>query len=130
MDMASDTKKRKFAECQEKSPATEEVSSDENSSGGILFKKGPWSSTEDEILKAYVLKFGAIKWEDVKKYTRLLRSGKSCRLRWLNHLRPDLKKGPFTSEEKDHIIKQYYEKGPKWSLIAAEVLLFECFFFT
>ncbi|CAO2837456.1 unnamed protein product [Amaranthus hypochondriacus] len=121
MDMISHTKKRKIAECQEKSPGVKEVLSDEKSSKGILLKIGPWSSAEDEQLNAYVSEFGAKKWEDVKKRTRLLRSGKSCRLRWLNHLRPELKKGPLTREEKNCIIKLHYKSGNQWSLIASKL---------
>ena len=34
----------------------------------------------------------------------LQRCGKSCRLRWINYLRPDLKRGSFTSEEEQIII--------------------------
>ena len=29
----------------------------------------------------------------------LKRTGKSCRLRWLNYLRPDVKRGNFTADE-------------------------------
>ena len=35
----------------------------------------------------------------------LLRCGKSCRVRWINYLRPDIKRGPFTAEEEDSIIQ-------------------------
>ena len=34
----------------------------------------------------------------------LQRCGKSCRLRWLNYLRPGVKKGKFTPEEEEAII--------------------------
>jgi len=35
----------------------------------------------------------------------LLRCGKSCRLRWTNYLRPDLKRGAFSEAEEDQIIQ-------------------------
>lgn len=35
----------------------------------------------------------------------LMRCGKSCRLRWINYLRPDLKRGAFTEDEEDQIIQ-------------------------
>ncbi|CAL9178294.1 unnamed protein product [Musa hybrid cultivar] len=52
---------------------------------------------------------------------RLLRCGKSCRLRWINYLRPDLKRGNFTEEEDELIIKLHGVLGNKWSLIAGRL---------
>jgi myb proto-oncogene protein len=43
----------------------------------------------------------------------LLRCGKSCRLRWINYLRPDLKRGNFTEEEDELIIKLHELLGNK-----------------
>jgi hypothetical protein len=43
----------------------------------------------------------------------LLRCGKSCRLRWINYLRPDLKRGNFTEEEDELIIKFHELFGNK-----------------
>lgn len=51
----------------------------------------------------------------------MLRCGKSCRLRWINYLRPDLKRGNFTEEEDELIIKLHSVLGNKWSLIAARL---------
>jgi myb proto-oncogene protein len=84
-------------------------------------KKGPWTPSEDAVLEAYVKKHGVRNWNVVQKETGLLRCGKSCRLRWSNHLRPDLKKGTFTKEEKNLIIKLHYRMGNKWAQIAAYV---------
>ncbi|XP_022727845.1 transcription repressor MYB6-like isoform X2 [Durio zibethinus] len=54
-------------------------------------------------------------------YKGLLRCGKSCRLRWINYLRPDLKRGNFTEEEDELIIKLHSLLGNKWSLIAGRL---------
>lgn len=98
-------------------------SSDEGSDGDCLpLKKGPWTSKEDEILAAYVIKNGEGNWNAIQKNTGLMRCGKSCRLRWANHLRPDLKKGPFTQEEERRIIEMHARMGNKWARMAAEVL--------
>ncbi|KAM0938879.1 putative transcription factor MYB-HB-like family [Dioscorea sansibarensis] len=51
----------------------------------------------------------------------LLRCGKSCRLRWTNYLRPDIKRGPFTPEEQKSIIQLHGIVGNKWSTIAAQL---------
>lgn len=92
-------------------------------SGGVnsRLKKGPWTSAEDAILVEYVTKHGEGNWNAVQKHTGLARCGKSCRLRWANHLRPDLKKGAFTPEEEHLIIELHAKMGNKWARMAAEV---------
>ncbi|PIN24919.1 Transcription factor, Myb superfamily [Handroanthus impetiginosus] len=84
-------------------------------------KKGPWTSAEDAILVAYVTKHGEGNWNAVHKRTGLARCGKSCRLRWANHLRPDLKKVPISQEEEDLIVKLHAKMGNKWARMAAEL---------
>lgn len=51
----------------------------------------------------------------------LLRCGKSCRLRWMNYLRPDIKRGNITPEEDDLIIRMHSLLGNRWSLIAGRL---------
>lgn len=46
--------------------------------------------------------------------TGLLRCGKSCRLRWVNYLRPDLKRGNFGEDEEDLIIKLHALLGNRY----------------
>lgn len=58
----------------------------------------------------------------VQKNTGLARCGKSCRLRWANHLRPDLKKGAFTIQEEKLILELQAKYGNKWARIATEVM--------
>lgn len=87
--------------------------------GGL--KKGPWTSAEDAILAEYVTNHGEGNWNAVQRHTGLARSGKSCRLRWKNHLRSDLIKVPFTPEEKHLIIELHAKMGNKWARMAAEV---------
>ncbi|BAT73190.1 hypothetical protein LR48_Vigan01g006700 [Vigna angularis] len=81
--------------------------------------KGAWSKEEDELLINYVNRHGVGNWSSLPKAAGLLRCGKSCRLRWMNYLRPNLKKGNFTQEETDLIIHQHSLLGNKWSQIAA-----------
>ncbi|KAF2300637.1 hypothetical protein GH714_014866 [Hevea brasiliensis] len=67
-------------------------------------KKGPWSPEEDSKLKEYIEKFGTGgNWIALPQKAGLKRCGKSCRLRWLNYLRPNIKHGEFSDEE-DRII--------------------------
>lgn len=99
---------------------------EEADGGGVVgreghLKKGPWSAKEDAILIDYVKKYGQGNWNAVQKHSGLARCGKSCRLRWANHLRPDLKKGAFTKEEENRILELHVKMGNKWARMAAEV---------
>uniref|UniRef100_M1DRS7 GmMYB29A1 protein n=1 Tax=Solanum tuberosum TaxID=4113 RepID=M1DRS7_SOLTU len=84
-------------------------------------KKGAWSPDEDQKLKSYIMKFGIWNWSHMPKFAGLSRTGKSCRLRWMNYLRPDIKRGPFTMEEVEIVIKTYQELGNRWSAIAGRL---------
>lgn len=103
------------------SPSAEETSGGGNVGGSGPLKKGPWTSAEDAILVEYVTKHGEGNWNAVQKHSGLARCGKSCRLRWANHLRPDLKKCAFTHEEERRIIELHAKLGNKWARMAAEV---------
>jgi transcription factor MYB, plant len=89
--------------------------------GGVVLKKGPWTSAEDAILVDYVRKHGEGNWNAVQKHSGLSRCGKSCRLRWANHLRPNLKKGSFTADEEHLIAQLHSEMGNRWARMAAHV---------
>ncbi|GAA0187104.1 hypothetical protein LIER_34392 [Lithospermum erythrorhizon] len=85
-------------------------------------KKGPWSPEEDATLKAYIEKNGTGgNWITLPQKVGLKRCGKSCRLRWLNYLRPNIKHGGFTEEEDSIICSLYISIGSRWSIIAAQL---------
>ncbi|KAJ1702149.1 hypothetical protein LUZ63_001928 [Rhynchospora breviuscula] len=84
-------------------------------------KKGPWTPEEDKILVDYIQTHGHGSWRSLPKLAGLSRCGKSCRLRWTNYLRPDIKRGPFTDEEQKSIIQLHGIVGNKWSTIAAQL---------
>ncbi|XP_006288326.2 transcription factor MYB46 [Capsella rubella] len=84
-------------------------------------KKGLWSPEEDSKLMQYMLSNGQGCWSDVAKNAGLQRCGKSCRLRWINYLRPDLKRGAFSPQEEDLIIRFHSILGNRWSQIAARL---------
>ncbi|KAJ8615462.1 hypothetical protein MRB53_034834 [Persea americana] len=83
--------------------------------------KGAWTKEEDQRLISYIKAHGEGCWRSLPKAAGLLRCGKSCRLRWINYLRPDLKRGNFTEEEDELIIKLHSLLGNKWSLIAGRL---------
>ncbi|EOY10933.1 Myb domain protein 15, putative [Theobroma cacao] len=84
-------------------------------------KKGPWTPEEDRILISYIQRHGHGNWRALPKQAGLPRCGKSCRLRWINYLRPDIKRGNFTSEEQETIFKLHQVLGNRWSAIAARL---------
>ncbi|KAG6587771.1 Transcription factor MYB36, partial [Cucurbita argyrosperma subsp. argyrosperma] len=85
-------------------------------------KKGPWSPEEDAKLKAYIEQHGTGgNWIALPQKIGLKRCGKSCRLRWLNYLRPNIKHGGFSEEEDAIICNLYISIGSRWSVIAAQL---------
>ncbi|KAG6534362.1 myb-related protein 340-like [Zingiber officinale] len=82
------------------------------------WRKGPWTAQEDKLLIEHVNHHGQGKWNCVSKLTGLKRSGKSCRLRWVNYLRPDLKRGNITPQEERTIQELHALWGNRWSTIA------------
>ncbi|XP_028791426.1 transcription factor MYB61, partial [Neltuma alba] len=84
-------------------------------------RKGLWSPEEDEKLLRHINKHGHGCWSSVPKQAGLQRCGKSCRLRWINYLRPDLKRGTFSQEEENLIIELHAVLGNRWSQIAAQL---------
>ncbi|XP_073000311.1 transcription repressor MYB5-like [Typha latifolia] len=84
-------------------------------------KRGPWTADEDEILANFVRQEGEGKWRTLPKRAGLLRCGKSCRLRWMNYLRPSIKHGPIAPDEEDLILRLHRLLGNRWSLIAGRI---------
>ncbi|KAF8661811.1 hypothetical protein HU200_056766 [Digitaria exilis] len=77
----------------------------------VGLKKGRWTKEEDEILARYIKEHGEGAWRSLPKNAGLLRCGKSCRLRWINYLRADLKRGNISEEEEEMIIKLHATLG-------------------
>ncbi|KAK6154130.1 hypothetical protein DH2020_013769 [Rehmannia glutinosa] len=78
----------------------------------VGLKKGPWTADEDKKLINFILTNGQC-W--------LLRCGKSCRLRWTNYLRPDVKRGLLSEYEEKMVIDLHAQLGNRWSKIASHL---------
>ncbi|KAJ9564279.1 hypothetical protein OSB04_000245 [Centaurea solstitialis] len=95
---------------------------------GLPLRKGAWTAEEDMLLKSCIEKHGEGKWHLVPVKAGLRRCRKSCRLRWLNYLRPNIKRGDFEDAEIDLILRLHKLLGNrqvvfkyKWSLISGRI---------
>ncbi|XP_024640738.2 LOW QUALITY PROTEIN: transcription factor MYB114 [Medicago truncatula] len=84
-------------------------------------RKGAWTYEEDKLLKACIQKYGEGKWHLVSQRAGLNRCRKSCRLRWVNYLCPNIKRESFAEDEVDMILRLHKLLGNRWSLIAARL---------
>lgn len=84
-------------------------------------RRGPWTVEEDNLLIHYIASHGEGRWNSLAKFAGLKRTGKSCRLRWLNYLKPDVKRGNLTPHEQLLILELHSEWGNRWSKIAQQL---------
>uniref|UniRef100_A0A453AM32 Uncharacterized protein n=1 Tax=Aegilops tauschii subsp. strangulata TaxID=200361 RepID=A0A453AM32_AEGTS len=83
-----------------------------------MLRRGPWTVEEDVLLANYIAANGEGRWNALARRAGLKRTGKSCRLRWLNYLRPDLRRGGMTAEEQLLVLELHARWGNRWSKIA------------
>ncbi|CAL5434702.1 unnamed protein product [Camellia sinensis] len=83
--------------------------------------RGSWTAEEDQKLSQAIETYGSKRWESIAVKAGLSHGGKSCRLRWLNYLRPNIKKGNISDQEKDLILRLHKLLGNRWSLIAGRL---------
>ncbi|GLJ47280.1 hypothetical protein SUGI_0998410 [Cryptomeria japonica] len=92
-----------------------------SSSIDSAINRGAWTAKEDMILREYITNHGEERWSSIPIKAGLNRSGKSCRLRWMNYLRPDIKRGNISADEEELIIRLHGLLGNRWSLIAGRL---------
>ncbi|CAA7401461.1 unnamed protein product [Spirodela intermedia] len=68
-------------------------------------RKGAWTLEEDALLERCVLYMNEYVPSSSDKFSGLRCCHKSCRLRWLNYLKPSIKRGAFQKDEVDVIIR-------------------------
>jgi hypothetical protein len=76
-----------------------------------------FSPSEDALLSDVMQSEHFLSWDEVSERIPG-RSPKQCRDRWLNYLAPWIKKGRWTKEEDELIIKSVRKIGTKWSKLA------------
>ncbi|KAJ6825692.1 putative MYB DNA-binding domain superfamily protein [Iris pallida] len=84
----------------------------------VELRRGPWTLEEDTMLIHYIGCHGEGRWNLLARCSGLKRTGKSCRLRWLNYLKPDVKRGNLSLEEQFLILELHSKWGNRWSRIA------------
>jgi pre-mRNA-splicing factor CDC5/CEF1 len=83
----------------------------------IQIKDTEWKNSEDEILKAGVMKYGVNRWSKVSSLlTR--KTPIQCKLRWLEYLSPLIKHEEWTREEKVKLVEAVGIFGSLWSTIS------------
>ncbi|XVF82547.1 hypothetical protein PTKIN_Ptkin16aG0058700 [Pterospermum kingtungense] len=87
----------------------------------MVLKRGAWSLEEDQKLTSYISRFGIWNWSEIPNHAGLSRTSKSCRLRWVNYLRPGIKRGNISKEEEETIVKLHSVLGNRWAAIAAKL---------
>ncbi|XP_031389966.1 transcription factor MYB1-like [Punica granatum] len=103
----------------DRGPVNEELSAAmEEAASFRRVRKGAWTEEEDDLLRKCVDKYGQGEWRRVPLRAGLNRCRKSCRLRWLNYLSPNIKRGEFTEDEIDMIVRLHKLLGNRWTLIA------------
>ncbi|KAL3690614.1 hypothetical protein R1sor_016923 [Riccia sorocarpa] len=79
--------------------------------------KGQWTPEEDRYLMELVERHGQQRWSLIATYLKG-RIGKQCRERWHNHLRPDIKRDGWNTEEEEALVQAHNKLGNRWADIA------------
>ncbi|KAF5792036.1 putative transcription factor MYB-HB-like family [Helianthus annuus] len=96
---------------------SQEARSEDSGSKRMIMIKGHWKPSEDVKLRDLVALHGPRNWNIISDQLPG-RSGKSCRLRWVNQLDPRIKKTAFSKEEDGILIAAHAVFGNQWSQIA------------
>jgi pre-mRNA-splicing factor CDC5/CEF1 len=83
----------------------------------ILVKGGVWKNTEDEVLKAAVMKYGKNQWARVASLLNR-KSAKQCKARWYEWLDPSIKKTEWNKEEEEKLLHLAKLMPNQWRTIA------------
>lgn len=80
-------------------------------------KRQKFTQEEDQILLKVVGLRGEGKWNEIASFLKG-RTGRQCRDRYFNYLRPGFKNDPWTQEEDNILIEKMQQYGSRWSCVA------------
>lgn len=80
-------------------------------------KGGIWKNTEDEILKAAVMKYGLNQWARISSLL-VRKSASQCKARWYEWLDPSIKKTEWSREEEEKLLHLAKLLPNQWRTIA------------
>lgn len=83
----------------------------------VNIKGGIWKNTEDEILKAAVMKYGKNQWSRIASLLHR-KSAKQCKTRWYEWLDPSIKKTEWSREEEEKLLHLAKLMPTQWRTIA------------
>ncbi|XP_071544969.1 cell division cycle 5-related protein-like [Panulirus ornatus] len=83
----------------------------------VMIKGGVWRNTEDEILKAAVMKYGKNQWSRIASLLHR-KSAKQCKARWFEWLDPSIKKTEWSREEDEKLLHLAKLMPTQWRTIA------------
>merc|ERR1712157_702475 len=83
----------------------------------INVKGGVWRNTEDEILKAAVMKYGMTQWSRIASLLHR-KSAKQCKARWNEWLDPSIKKTEWSRDEEEKLLHLAKLLPCQWRTIA------------
>ncbi|XP_018322506.1 cell division cycle 5-like protein isoform X2 [Agrilus planipennis] len=83
----------------------------------VMIKGGVWRNTEDEILKAAVMKYGKNQWSRIASLLHR-KSAKQCKARWYEWLDPSIKKTEWSREEDEKLLHLAKLMPTQWRTIA------------
>ncbi|KAF4707270.1 Cell cycle serine/threonine-protein kinase cdc5/MSD2, partial [Perkinsus olseni] len=90
------------------------------SSQRILIKGGVWKNSEDEILKAAVMKYGLNNWSRVASLL-VRKTPSQCKARWYEWLDPSVKKTEWSRDEEARLLHLAKIFPCQWRTIAQTV---------
>eukprot|EP00003_Mantamonas_plastica_P026421 TRINITY_DN5401_c0_g1_i5.p1 TRINITY_DN5401_c0_g1~~TRINITY_DN5401_c0_g1_i5.p1 ORF type:complete len:488 (-),score=116.25 TRINITY_DN5401_c0_g1_i5:83-1546(-) len=86
----------------------------------VFIQGGVWKNTEDEILKAAVMKYGKNQWARISSLL-VRKSAKQCKARWYEWLDPSIKKTEWSQEEEEMLLHAAKLMPTQWRTIASIV---------
>jgi len=76
-----------------------------------------WKNSEDQTLKAFVMKYGTNNWSRISSVIRW-KTPQQCKARWFEYLDPAIRRDGWTKEEDERLVKYIRIFPQQWRTIA------------